>query len=120
VKKRLLYIGISIAIIFVTTFAGLRVAAAPIHTFDHSWDAAHDIPVDAKITSMARRAQFDNYISGIPPIGRRKLILESASRLDSGPYYLFFYPSWVSDTLVVYHFTADGKILWKTCTWSEN
>jgi len=67
---------------------------------------------------MAKRAQFDFRICGIRPIGRGKLRLLSASKHDSD-YDLFFEPVSVSDTLVVYRFTAGGKPLWKTCNWVE-
>jgi hypothetical protein len=93
VKKRLFYIGSSIAIILVAALIYIRLTAAPIHAFDHSWDAQREITVDARIRSMSQRAQLDDYVSGIPPIGRRHLVLISASRSDSGAYYLFFYRS---------------------------
>jgi hypothetical protein len=118
VKKRLFYIGIGITIILVAVLAYIRLTAAPIHAFDQSWGGARDISVDSAIRTLAQKAQLDDYVSGIPPIGRTQLVLESASRADSGVYYLFFYPKSVSDTLVVYCFRGDGKILWKTCTWT--
>ena len=119
-KKRLSSILIGVGSLLAVALVYFRVTAAPIHSFDQSWGITEPkIAIDAKIRSMVRRAQFDDYVSGIPPIGRTQLVLISASRSDSGGYHLFFYPKSVSDTLVVYHFSADGKILWKTCTWTE-
>jgi hypothetical protein len=116
--KRRHIISISFAGVFILAFALLQLTAVPIHAFDRSWDVQHEIPVDAKITRMAKRAQFDAYLCGIPPLGRGKLRLHSAARHDS-EYDLFFVPTWASDTLVVYRFAVDGKPLWKTCNWVE-
>ena len=115
---RVLYVGISITALVAAVFASLQLTAIPIHAFDHSWDVHNEIPVAANITRMAKRAQFDSWVCGIPPIGRGKLRLHSAAR--HGPDYdVFFIPASVSDTLVVYRFSADGKPLWKTCNWVE-
>jgi hypothetical protein len=117
-RKRLSYIAISVVGFILAWELTVRSTSIPVHAFDHSWDVHHKIPVDAKITSMARRAQFDAYVCGIPPIGRGKLRLDSASRHGSD-YDLFLVPTWASDTAVVYRFAVDGKPLWKTCTWVE-
>jgi hypothetical protein len=115
---RLVYVVVSIAALGVGVFTSLQLTSIPIHAFDSSWDVYHEIPLDAGITHMARRAQFDSYVCGISSIGRGKLRLDSASRHGSD-YDLFFIPTWVSDTLVVYRFGVDGKPVWKTCTWVE-
>ena len=98
----------------------LRLSAAPVRAFESGWQERVGAPiaVDDRIRSMARRAQIDNWISGIPPIGRRQLTLDSVYRSPSGDYTLFFIPS-VTHTVVLYHISEDGKIAWKTCTWTE-
>jgi hypothetical protein len=113
---RVLYVFVSTAAVVVAVFAALQLTSVRIHPFDHSWDVQHEIPLDANITRMAKRARFDAYVCGIPPIGRGKLRLDSAARHGSD-YDLFFIPTWASETLVVYRFAADGKALWKTCNW---
>jgi hypothetical protein len=115
---RLLYIVTTVVALAVAVFAALQLTSIPIHKFDRSWDVYHEIPLDDGIARMAKRAQFDSYLCGIPSIGRGKLRLDSASRHGSD-YDLFFIPTWVSDTLVVYRFGVDGKPLWKTCTGVE-
>ena len=112
---RFLYVLVSIAVLAVGGFASLQLTSIPIHAFDHSWDVQHEIPLDANIMRMAKRAQFDSYICGLPIIGRGPLRLESAARHGSD-YDLFFIPNW-TDTLVVYRFGVNRKPLWKTCTW---
>ena len=111
--------SIAIAIVGLTLFTvfALRFTSIPVHAFDHSWDVHHEIPLDAKIGSMAKRAQFDSYVCGLPLIGRGKLRLLAAARHGSD-YDLFFLPTWASDTLVVYRFRVDGKPIWKTCNWA--
>ena len=93
----------------------IRVLSIPIHAFDNSWDVYQEIRLETNVVNMAKRAQFDSYLYGLPPIGRGKLRLHSASRHGSD-YDLFFDPLWASDTLVVYRFKIDGRPLWKTCT----
>jgi len=115
---RLLYVVTGIVALTAAVLSALQLTSIPIHTFDSSWDVYHEIPLDRGITRMAKRAQFDSYVCGIPSIGRGKLRLDSASRHGSD-YDLFFIPTWVSDTLVVYRFGVDGKPLWKTCTGVE-
>ena len=115
---RVLYVFVSSAAILVGVFAALQLTSVRIHPFDRSWDVHHEIPLDANIKRMAKRARFDAYVCGIPPLGRGKLRLDSAARHGSD-YDLFFIPTWASDTLVVYRFSADGKALWKTCNWVE-
>ncbi|MEO8045530.1 MAG: hypothetical protein ABI674_11555 [Spartobacteria bacterium] len=116
--KRLFYLAIGVAGFILSWNLTVRFTAIPVHAFDHSWDVHHEIPIDTRITRMAKRAQFDSYVSGLPVIGRGKLRLESAARHGSD-YDLFFLPTWASDTLVVYRFRLDGKPLWKTCNWAE-
>lgn len=115
---RVLYVFVGSAAVLVGVFAALQLTSVRIHAFDQSWDVQHQIPLDANITRMAKRARFDANVCGIPPIGRGKLRLDSAARHGSD-YDLFFVPTWASDTLVVYRFAADGKALWKTCNWVE-
>ena len=112
--KRRHVVLISIAASVVLAVGLLQLSAVPIHAADDSWDPYHTIAVDTKIERMAARARFDGYVCGISPIGRGKLRLLSAAKHDSD-YDLFFQPTWVSDTLVVYRFKADGKASWKTC-----
>jgi hypothetical protein len=109
---RLLYVFVSIAALAVGVFASLQLTAVPIHAFDQSWDVHHGVPLDAHITRMAKRAQFDSYVCGLPTIGRGKLHLDLVTSHGSD-YDLFFTPS-VSDTFVVYRFKANGKAMWKT------
>ncbi len=116
--RRLSYIAIGVVGFILVWELTLRFTAVPVHAFDHSWDVHHEIPIDTRITRMAKRAQFDSYVSGLPLIGRGKLRLESAARHGSD-YDLFFLPTWASDTLVVYRFRVDGKPLWKTCNCVE-
>jgi hypothetical protein len=112
---RVVYILIGFAAFAGALFACLQFTSIDIHPFDQSWDVADDIALDGNVTKMAKRAQFDAYICGIPSLGRVALHLEAAARHGSD-YDLFFVPLHWSDTLVVYRFSADGKPLWKTCT----
>jgi hypothetical protein len=107
-------------LVLVCVLVYVRPSAAPVRAFESDWldRVGAPVAVDEHIRSMQRRAQIDNWISGIPPIGRRQLTLDSAYRDSSGEYTLFFIPS-VTHTVVLYHFSQDGRIAWKTCTWTE-
>ena len=113
---RVLYVFLTSAGVLVAVFAALQLTSVRIHPFDLSWDVDNEIALDANIARMAKRARFDFYVCGIPPIGRGKLRLDSAARHGSD-FDLFFTPIGVSHTLVVYRFASDGKALWKTCNW---
>lgn len=116
------YVALTAGIlVVVAAMAYLRLSAAPVRPFDSNWrdHVGAEIRPDAQIKSMARRAQIDDYVSGIPPIGRTRLTFDSAYRSGPGGYYLLFTPESITHTIVIYHFSADGKILWKTCTWTE-
>jgi hypothetical protein len=112
--KRRHIISITFAVVVIVTFELLQFSAVPTHVADDSWDPYHTIPVDPRIERMAARARFDGCVCGLPEIGHHDLRLLSAAKHDSD-YDLFFQPLWVTDTLVVYRFNADGKALWKTC-----
>jgi hypothetical protein len=116
--RRLFYIVIGVVSFTLAWELTVRFTAIPTHAFDHSWDVYHGIPLDTKITQMAKRAQFDAYVCGLPLIGRGKLRLDSASRHDLD-YDLCFIPTYASDTAVIYRFGVDGKPLWKTCNWVD-
>lgn len=105
--------SISFAAGLIVTFELLQLNAVPVHPADDSWDPNHLIAVDPRIERMAARARFDGCVCGLPEIGRGNLRLDGASRHGSD-YDLYFIPTWVSDTLVVYRFAADGKPIWKT------
>jgi hypothetical protein len=111
--KRWHIISLTFVAAIILALGLLQLSAVPVHADDDSWDPYHTITVDAKIERMAARARFDCCVFGLPEIGRGKLRLLSAARHDSD-YDVFFQPTWITDTLVVYRFRADGKTLWKT------
>jgi len=117
-KLKLIVAGALLVLIAALLYG--RLSAAPVRPFESEWQDRVGAPVvlDTHIRGMARRAQIDSYISGIPPIGRRQLTLQAAHRTASGEYDLVFYPS-VTHTIVLYHFSPDHRIAWKTCTWTE-
>ena len=112
--KRWHVIAISLVVTGILICGLLQLTAVPAHAADDSWDPYYTIAIDPRIERMATRARLDGWVCGLPDIGRGNLRLLSAARHNSG-YDLFFQPTWVSDTLVVYRFKADGKASWKTC-----
>jgi hypothetical protein len=118
--RQLKQIAAGALLVLIAALVYVRLSAAPVRPFDSEWQVrvGAQVALDAHIRGMARRAQIDNYISGIPPIGRRRLALQTAHRTASGEYDLVFYPS-VTHTIVLYHFSPDHRIAWKTCTWTE-
>ncbi len=54
-------------LVFVAALVYVRLSAAPVRPFDGNWQERVGAPValDAHIRSMARRAQIDNYTSGM-------------------------------------------------------
>lgn len=120
-QSRLRYVALAAILVIVATLAYMRLSAAPVRPYDSNWrdHVGTQITPDSQIKSMARRAQIDDYLSGIPPIGRTQFILDSAYSSGAEGYYLVFIPKSITHTIVIYHFSADGKMLWKTCTWTE-
>jgi hypothetical protein len=118
-SKRWRVIGFLIAGFFVVTLVGFRVLAVPLHPFEHVWESDQEVPLGAEIQKMAHRAELDKRLYGIRPIGCGPIVLDRAYKAPSGEYHLAFTPVTVSDTVVIYCFSAGGKMLWKTCTWTE-
>ena len=111
----------SVILIVIAAVAYFALSSPQVRPFQSRWweHVGEPIPVDPKIEGMARRADLDSYIAGIRPIGRGRLVLDSA--FSSGPagFSLVLIPTAVTHTIVIYHFSVDGKMQWKTCTWTE-
>ena len=113
--------AVSAILLAVATVACVVWGSPRIRPFETAWweHVGHPVPVDSKIEDMARRAQIDSYVTGLRPIGRRRLVLDSAYSSGPAGYDLVLIPTAVTHTIVIYHFSADGKMQWKTCTWTE-
>ena len=114
-------VAVTAFLLIIATVACVAWGSPRVRPFETAWweHVGDPVPLDSKIEDMARRAQIDSYVTGLRPIGRRRLVLHSA--FSSGPagYDLVLIPTAVTHTIVIYHFSTDGKMQWKTCTWTE-
>jgi hypothetical protein len=119
-RFRHLLIGFFVAV--VTAIDYLRITAAPVHRFDPTWFAQRGplISSDARIKHMVKRAKIDYFVSPVPEVGRRFIAFDSARSAGSDGFDVVLFPGSISDTLIVYRFSRDGKMLWKEVEWTED
>jgi len=112
-------VAVTFLLLLVVALAGyLRVSAAPIRDA-YAPDAVKqpkpgtELPLDAKIQSAVRRAEFDYFVYPVPRFGRRLVFLR-AMVCPPNDIYLQFGIQGEIHVWVMYRCAGDGRLLWKT------